>query len=1097
MSWLKTALLVSFLLFAIAGTSPAQTTFATITGTVTDSSGAVVPNAKVTATRLETNIKSAAQTNAFGNYTIAQLVEGMYEVRVQAPGFKELRLQGVMLTARDVRRVDASLEVGSVETAVEVKSGATLIETETARISDTKGATQLASLPLNARRIWEFLALVPNVLQTVDESSTIRFAGSRVNQADFSIDGTSVSSAISNTLIGPMMNRIESFAEVKIDMANNSADFGTIGQMTVITKSGTNAVHGSLFDYYQTPWFRARNTFALQRTAGITHSPGGSIGGPVYLPKLYDGRSKTFFYLDFETTRGSAINQLLNPTVPLPAWRSGDFSALAGARILDPLTGQQFPGNRIPAERINPVSQKVQQRFYPLPNFGDPNVLQSQNYREMKSRPYDQSPSSYWVMRGDHHFSARDWVFGRFTYQRLFARAFQGNLPTIGQNNQTRDTRATTVAYTHTFRPVLINEFRWGLSFDDNKVIPPVNGQQLVQDLGLTGLAPNLPDMSGILNISWSGVSLAPITQPAQTRNRNHRVIFQEHLSWFRGKHNLKMGFELMQAVGDSFGASGNLFGNLAFSNRFTGHPYSDFLLGIPTSATRAFPPLHQYRIRWQRDFFFTDDFKVTPRLTLNWGVRYQLHTPWRERGLLYSMFDVGSGKIVVADGALNLVSSLMPTGYVGIGEAKTLGLPGDTLIRPDRNNFAPRVGVAYRPWGNRTVFRAGYGVFYDAVPTNLTQGGVPFAISEPTYTNPATNPTVTLPRVFPTTGVSGPATVSIPNAVNPDLRTPYSMQYNFTIEHERWNTGFRLSYIGTNTRKGLWSYNYNSPVPDTRPYADKPRAFPTYPAVSYLTNGAGHQYNSLTAEAMRSMARGLYFQGSWVWARDIGDLEQGETSENPFDRHRERAVVTDGIPTHRVTSNLIYQFPFGKGRRWLSGASRLANFAAGGWELSAVYSFFSGDFLTPLWTGPDPTGTAYSASRTPASVTIRPDQLRNANLPADQRSLSRWFDTGAFQAPQPGQFGTSAKGVIIGPHVNACHMGIFKSFEFGERRPRLRWEATATNLFNHPNYSNPALNISQVAGVGVISAAGGVQGWATGDAPGARAFRMGLRIEW
>jgi hypothetical protein len=368
--------------------------------------------------------------------------------------------------------------------------------------------------------------------------------------------------------------------------------------------------------------------------------------------------------------------------------------------------------------------------------------------------------------------------------------------------------------------------------------------------------------------------------------------------------------------------------------------------------------------------------------------------------------------------------------------------------------------------------------------------------INEPTYTNPVANPDVVFPRVFPATGVSGPATVSIPNAVNPDLRTPYSMQYNLTIEHERWNTGFRLSYIGTNTRKGLWYYNYNSPLPDTRPYVDKPRPFPAYPAISYLTNGAGHQYNSLTAEAMRAMARGLYFQGSWAWARDIGDLEQGETSENPFDRRRERAV-DPSIPTHRVTSNLIYQLPFGKGRRWLSGASRVANFAAGGWELSTVYSFFSGDFLTPLWTGPDPTGTAYSTSRTPASVTIRPDQLRNANLPAEQRTLSRWFDTGAFRAPQAGQFGTSAKGVIIGPHVNACHLGIFKSFEFGERRPRLRWEATATNLFNHPNYSNPALNISQVAGIGVISAAGGVQGKATGDAPGPRAFRMGLRIEW
>jgi hypothetical protein len=321
-------------------------------------------------------------------------------------------------------------------------------------------------------------------------------------------------------------------------------------------------------------------------------------------------------------------------------------------------------------------------------------------------------------------------------------------------------------------------------------------------------------------------------------------------------------------------------------------------------------------------------------------------------------------------------------------------------------------------------------------------------------------------------------------------------MQYNFTIEHQRWNTGFRLSYIGTNTRQGDYSYNYNSPVPDNRPFVSKPRPFPQFPGISYFTKGAGHQYHRMTAEAERHLSHGLYVQSSWTWARDIGDLERGQSPENPFDRERERSVWLD-IPTHRFTTNVIYQLPFGRGRQFLGSAGRWTNLAVGGWELSSILSYYSGQFLTPLWTGPDPTGTAFSNSTTPANVTIRPDHLRDANLPADQRSVNGWFDASAFDAPQPGRFGSAAKGVIKGPNVNVWHMGLYKNFIFAENGPRLRWELTATNAFNHPNWSNPAVNISQTGNVGVITGVGGVNGSSTGDVPGARAFRMGLRFEF
>ncbi len=1071
----------------------AQTTYAGITGTVTDQNGAVVPGAAVEATHTATNYKYTAASNEVGVYTLSQLREGEYTLRARAAGFQEFVAQDIQLVSRDLRRIDIQLRVGSVETVVEVKAGATLIETETARIGNAKGSSTLNALPLNTRSLYDFLGLTPGVIGAGGGQATRRFAGSRVNQSDQSIDGITVSNGYDGTQISPLVGYIGSFEEVRVDLANNTADMGAVGQVTVISKSGSNDLHGMGWDYYSTPWFRARNPFALARGTGVSHAPGGQVGGPVVLPRIYDGRNRSFFFFSFETSRGSAVQQLLNPTVPLVPWRSGDFSALAPRIVVrDPNGNAPFANNRIPASRLNPVAQKIQERFYPLPNFGDTSVLSSQNYREQLTRPFD--PNTYYTVRGDHRFSSRTFLFGRWTWNRSHSRAYEGNLPTIGRRWQTRDTRALAMSLSHTISPSLVSESRFGITYNDNPLHGPILGKQLVQELGLVGLADNLPDINGILDVSFSGVGLTRITQ-SQWRHpgfKNYVQQYQQHLNWFRGKHSLKSGFVLTRVRFEDNQASANLFGALTFSDRFTGYPYGDFLLGIPTSAARAFPPVLISRLRWAQDWFVTDDFKITPTLTLNIGLRYEYHPGYSEALGQQAVFDIDTGKIVVPDGALSRVSPLLPRGYVDVIEAQQAGLPGQTLLRADRNNLAPRFGLAWRPFGPNTVFRAGYGIFYDVVPRAVGAGGSPFVISEPAFTNPAGAPTVILPRVFPASA-AGPSTVGLPAGTRADLRDPYSMQYNFTVEHQRWDTGFRLSYIGTNTRQGQWGYNINQPVPDGRLFVDKPRRFPNYPGITYITNGAGHQYHSLTVEAMRKMARGLYYQISWTWARDIGDLDRGASGEDAYNRRRERAVWLD-IPTHRPSANVIYELPFGRGRRFLAGGGRPVQALFGAWELSGVFSYYSGQFLTPQWTGPDPTGTAYTTSRTPAQVTIRPDHLRNANLPSDERSTNRWFDPGAFGPPAPGYFGSAAKGVILGPGSNVVHLGIAKNFSLGERA-RFRWDLIAANALNHPNYANPAVNISSAAQVGVISdVAGDV---AVLDQSGPRRLRMGLTIEW
>lgn len=1062
----------------------AQTTFASLTGTLTDPTGAAVPGASVVAIRVANNFRYATQTNAAGAFTLGQLQEGAYTVRLQAPGFKEFVAQQLELVAMDVRRLDVQLQVGAVETSVEVTAGGTLIETETARISDSKSARQINTLPLNTRSLWNFVGLSPGVVQAGGGSSTRRFSGSRANQSDASIDGITLSNQFDGTQISPLVSQVESFEEVRVDMANNTAEFGGIGQVTIVSKSGTNQLHGSAFDYYATPWFRARNPFAAQRGTGVRHNPGFSLGGPIFIPKLYDGRNRSFFYQSFETTRGSLILSNRNSTVPLAPWRAGNFAGETAIR--DPFAANApFAGNLIPASRLNPVSRKIQDRFYPLPNFGDATRFVANNHRLQSQRPFD--PNTFISTRLDHRFNDKHFVFGRYIWNRSHSRDFDSPLPAIGQRWQTRDTRAVNLSHTFTIKSNLLLESRWGYAWNDNPRHGPLMGLEVVRDLGLTGLMPGLPDVNGLFQVSFNTLNVTGISQ-TQWRHPgflNFAQQFQEHLSWFRGRHNLKAGFIAGRTLYEDWQMPTNLFGAATFSNRFTGQAYADFLLGLPTSSSRAAAPLLTNRVRWNYDFFITDEWKIRQNLTLNLGLRYELHPSWSEGQGQQALFDVTSGKVVVPDGSLGKVSPLLPRGYVDVVEASTLGFHPKYLLTNDVNNFAPRIGIAWRPLGPNTVIRTGLGIFYDIIPRTTSAGGAPFVINEPTYTNAQPIPDVVLPRVFPAS-IAGPASITLPGAVRRDLRIPYSMQYNFTLEHQRWSTGFRASYIGTNTRQGEWGYNINQPLPGPGLFVDKPRPFPRYPNINYQSNGAGHQYNSLTLEAERRFARGLGYQLSWVWARDIGDLERGESPENAYDRQRERSVWLD-IPRHRITGNLIYELPFAKSARGLKGA------LLKGWEWNSVYSFFSGEFLTPQWTGTDPTGTAFTNNRTPAQVTIRPNHLRNANLPTSQRSTGRWFDIGAFGPPTPGFFGSAAKGVIMGPGSAVVNAGLAKQFTIAERL-RVRWEMTATNFFNSTNLNNPNTNITDIGGAGVITGAGGEQDL---DAAGPRNFRMGLRLEW
>lgn len=1076
-------------LFSLSIPAAAQSTFASITGNASDPSGASVPNVEIVLRDTGTNYEYKSLTNDAGVYTIANLREGTYSLRAKAQGFKEFAVENIILTALNTRRIDIGLNVGDTVTTVEVSGGATLIETESSRIADVKDREVLRALPLTLRRAWDYFTLSPQINKTTG-GFQVSFSGSRQNQGAANIDGTTIARSGGGFASGPLLDRTESFSELRMDIAGSSAEFGTIGQVTMISRSGTNDFHGTFSDYYSTPMFRARNPFNVARASGIGHRLTFAAGGPIVIPKIYAGKNKTFIFGTLEINGGSPGVTAINSTVPIEPWRSGNFASAVG-ELRDPFGTAPFANRQLPASRIHPMSKAMQDRFLALPNFGNTGNFTTLNYRELRTNIAARQPTL--TLRADHRFSDKAFVYGRLTKVDWNLDNWEA-LPTLKERfRRWRTLRAATIAYTHNIKTNLLNEFRWGSSFDDLPNRSRLDGKAIATELGVTGLAPNVPSLGILPRVSFATLGISPIEAIGECvpcgRDLGHQ--FMNHISWFSGRHSMKMGYQAYKGFTNEVRNGNGLYGDWQFSNNFTGFAYSDFLLGVPTTFRRDFPAIEPRRQNWTHALFLQDDWKFSPRLTVNLGVRYSLFNGWTEQNGRQAIFDIASGAIVVPDGSASLVNPLMPRGYVDVIEASKAGYDPKTLLRADKNNFSPRIGLAWRPLDNNTVVRAGYGIYFDAAPFGPAAGStVPFNIAEPAFTNQVGS-LFRLPIAYPSSGGSGPATVGLPNAFRPDLRVPWSMQYTLTLERQQWDTGFRLTYSGTNTRQGVYRYDINSPLVDGSLYVDKPRRFPRYPGINYTDNGAGHQYHGLSFEAERRNLRGLHWQFYYTLAKDIQDLENGESPEYAYDRARERSTW-GALPRHRVSGNVIYDLPFGRGKKFGSGMNRAANAVLGGWQISSIYIYETGGAITPLWTGPDPTGTRFTQGRTRPNVTIRPDRIADGRL--SNPTVERWFDITAFAAPPVGRFGNSGKGVLYGTPVNVLHGTIAKQF-FYKERVKTRIELLGNNVLNRPNYRDPNLVINQAGVAGVVNLH--MDRNTKFDSAIPRELQAQLRVEW
>jgi hypothetical protein len=1097
----------------------AQSTFSTLVGTATDPQSAVVAGATVTVTNKGTTATRTAMTDNAGNYIVANLDFGEYTVTIEAKGFRKVTFQSVSLRARETVRLDAQLEVaGATAETVTITAGSG-VTSEVPTIASTKSSRELQELPVPFRASGTtspISTLTTQVGVQIDNSGGLSLAGSQRYSTTVTIDGISTVSVRSNGPLVELFPSVESIAEIRVSQINNNAEFAQSGDITTISKTGTNNYHGAGFLYHQNRALDAANPFTTPNaTTGIRPKPfkisndfGVTLGGPVRIPWLYNGRDKTFFFTTYEGARLRRQTQLVY-SVPPTAWRTGDMSSVT-TPIKDPVTGLQFPGNRIPANRISPVSAATLSLFYPQPNTGAANAT-SNNLSQLFSAPTD---SNQFDVRIDQNLSDRQSVFGRYTWKDIKPESYEGGiLPPIGAVRRPQKVWAFTGAYNFTIRANLLNEFRGGLSGRNVSKDFDSDGAAIVRQLGLQGLSSNLPKSPGVPNISpFAGTfTTTGISRGFTTTDRTYQ--FLDNVTWTKGRHTVKFGADLRRlSTTDllSF-TTGDDFGDFTFDGTVTGtggngvigHPFAAFLLGIPDRTQYANTGPDIDGTVWHHGYFIQDDWKITPRLTLNVGLRYELHPPFTEKNFNITNFDRPTGNAIVPNeqarkaASPGFVASIGTSKVVTAAEAKV----DEVLRTTDYNNFAPRIGFAFRPFNNaKTVVRGGYGIYtvsiLGSVFYSLTGVHTSDVRAFVNSFNASRVPAFQFPLAFP----SGPGSVAavgtqdFRTANQQDYADPYNQQWNLTFEQEvGWDTSFRLTYNGQHAVKLSVGPDLNQIPTNTVGFAtaNAQRPYPNWNIIFTRDNGGTANYHGLTAEVNRRFSKGLQFTSSWMWSKNLSDAEgaaptsfgaeNGPRLLDRFNRHADYGNMSF-TRRHRALTTFIWEVPVGKGRSYLSSAHRAVDAVLGGWQMSGIVIFQTGAFLTPTFTGTDPSGTG--ASRRSGQ---RPDVVSDP-IPAQQTSAA-WFTRAAFAAPANniGRYGLASVGSLVGPGTKNFSMGLAKKFRFTEQTG-LQFQADFSNVFNHLNLGNPNTNTSS-------SAFGTITGTQTAEGTGPRVIQLGLRL--
>jgi carboxypeptidase family protein len=1084
--------LVCLCLLGLAGEVRGQATQSTILGTVTDPSGAVVTGATVTVKNEGTNIERTMVTDGNGDYRIAGLEVGRYQVSVSAPGFKTFVRSRNVLDSSQIKRVDASLEVGEATNTVTVVGDVGQLETETSSLSNVKTSQDFVQLPQSVfGRGWPNVVFVTAGVQSGDGATNgccgVVINGARDTANNFTSDGITVNDVVGGrqTANGFPGGDIESYQELKIMTANNSAEYPQVAQLSMIGKSGSNEVHGSFYWGNFNSRFNARAWNDPTKPSFENHNMFAvNNGGPVIIPKLYNGKDRTFYFFHYSGSRYRTGSRA-RISVPTAAFRQGDFSALLGKiTIRDPLTGIPFPNNQIPADRISSLSKNVQDLVYPDPNLsglGDFGL--TENYYADPGYQFD---ADGLTARVDHKISDRNTVFVRVgltihnhDVQRGVLKEGYGSNQLLGNVPG----RAVVVSDTHTFNPTLVNEFKFGFSrnayFDTDYNF----GKQ--PDIGLEGIDNSAgdPAVGGLPSFNFSGAIPFESTNTwlnavSQVQN-NYQAV--DNLSWYRSRHTFKMGADVRRNQVNDENKPTSLRGAFNFDDQLSGLAYANFLLGFPSYTERSIARPNAYLRGTQLGFYFQDDFKVNQKITLNYGLRYEYQTPWVDRYDRLFTFDPKTGSLVTAGTSIptDLVPAVAAT--LPIISASQAGFPTRSLMETDGNNWSPRLGLAIRPFANATtVIRLGYGMYSQIWPglLGLNATGGPWQSTQSFFIE-GNQPTITFPNPFLTTSdFSGLQSIAGLSVKFPNER---SQQWNLSVGRQIWNTAVDVSYVGTKAQNIPYVEDLNLLHPSTEPYSSSRRPYQRFNSVSLTQSGGSSIYHGFTIQADRRISRGLSFNANYTWAKALTDVAltsyPASISQNQYARYLERAD-DDWIRRQQLRFSYIYELPFGRGMKFLNGLPSFANYILGGWQLNGITTMSTGRRLSPSFSGVDPANTNQFDGR--------PDRIGDGNLDAGGmrdriKAGLPIFDSSAFLQPENGRgfYGDSARNILTAPGAQTWNIVIAKNFPLKERaRLQFRWEMF--NAFNRANFGNPSpdsgiLNISG-GDFGLITYAGNMR---------------------
>jgi hypothetical protein len=1069
-----------------------QTTQGAILGSITDPAGAMVPDVEVEVTSLLTGFNRKAATDSTGFYLVDHLEPGTYSVTATAHGFKKTIRPSVTLATNAQVRVDLRLEVAQTNEQVTISDVTPVIETDSSRISTTldRNAATFSSLP--GRTSFDLLLSTPAAFWSGDGYSV---QGTRAPHTGFSLDGVSFTNEQGGSMQTAYYMDNESTQEFRVNSVNNSAEYKYSAVVEQSTRGGTNTLHGEANFEHNDSALNAKGFFAATKAVTRSNQFYAAIGGPVYIPKLYDGHNRTFFYFHYENSISpGANNSLLN--VPTDQMRAGNFSAVS-TPILDPATGSPFPGNIIPSNRLNASALKYLQLFYPKANFGDP-LVAAQNFN---AHYVQDGKTPTYNGRIDQRIGDKLTFYGRFLFNDQRVRQNDNGLPVqyLGNFRNDQTSGSYLLAATYIFSPSVVSETRasyarmWGIYQNFT------NGNSVVEKVGLTGYpAPVTPNAFGVPAVQIAGLLGMQTTD--YRRPVDHHWDIYENVSIRHGSHAFKTGFNYLSAWVTRFPTSPSAqLGSFNFSGFATGLGFSDYILGIPQTASWSTEVSPYYGTRSYIGAYLQDDWKIHRNLTVNLGIRYEYGNPFSEQSHRIFNFDPATGSLVVPnEKTLAMVSPVFPKN-IPIITASQAGFPASTLIRSDKNNVAPRVGFAYRSplWG--LVMRGGYGIFYSLEYQrafgDMTSG--PF-VGTQTYDNHIVNgaPLWTWPSVVPAGVPPNSLGIQDVSGVAVNLPASYMQQWNLSLDKQIGNNGFRLSYIGEASVHLPYGRNLNQPVPSTTPYSPDLRPYPDYRNITFVDAGGGQSYNSLQFELTRRLSNGLMINSSYSWTKDITDVQDvtalGDVIENAYCRRCDRGNE-EFTPRHRFLTNLAYQLPFGKGRRFLSDSNGFVQAVLGGWTTANYVVFSSGSWDTPTFTGADISNTNQTSGR--------PDRICDGNL-SNPDFPSRGFDVGCFVRPPAGigRFGNSGVGIIQGPWQNGWSTNVFKYFFVGEK-VKFRVQANFINVLNHPIFGWVIPGYGGDAGLNIESpSAGRLCCQLTdqaGDYNGNRTIVVGAKIEF